>query len=317
MGPGDAGVPMGTSALDEAALSEALRAAKAKGPVRLFVNFPVPSELRNALALGKGTASPSVEAGERARAHYHLAGRYVGGRLEYAWTRPWTASTKAAPLPARTDFYAVSAAGMKPAAGELERKAVALGRINAWLTLDGPPENGFFPYRLAIEDLEAKEPSKRFIVGGKVVANTAGYSLALIATYGAPWVEPRWVYVFAIDGRGAGHLLYPRVEGDVGNRFPPEGEAPQAFYALRDSKFRVREPFGADTFFLLTTREKLPSPAALAWDPVKTRGAPPQARGDALTDMLFDVGVRTRGVGAPAPVGWWLQRVTVTTVAKE
>src|SRR5436189_96151 len=75
----------------------------------------------------------------------------------------------------------------------------------------------------------------------------------------------RFVYVFAIDGRGESVLLYPH-DGSVENRFGARQDV------VLDARFEVAPPFGVETFVLLTSDEPLSDPWVLERGP--TRGPP-------------------------------------------
>ena len=83
--------------------------------------------------------------------------------------------------------------------------------------------------------------------------------------------EPRYVYVFAIDSSGRSTLLFPR-DGSVENRFPIGAATPEI--ALGDAAaFTITEPYGRDTYILLTTDEAIGDPWVLQWDGVRAPSA--------------------------------------------
>jgi hypothetical protein len=273
--------------------------------VKIFVNLPPSQELQGRIALGPTTENTAIEWVARSEADYHLIGRSTEDGVSYAWSRPWTFDASGSTLPTVTDWVPIGAA-MDTAGSRLERLAVRLGRIRAWLELEGPPNPGQYNYRLALKRVGAEE----YLEEGTVF-DKEEYELAIQS--GAPIKgEWRYVYVFAIDRDGRSTLLYPQQAG-VQNRFPPEEDqqSPKSAYVLPASSFKVSTPFGTDTFILLASAEQLPDPSVLEQEGVRTRG--PTSRGTALQDLLANVGARTRGFqkGDSAPALWSLDRVTI------
>ena len=260
--------------------------AGAAPPASLYLNLPTPKELDAVLKLG-----PRAALAPAAQADYHLAGRWSSGRLEYAWVRPWggrsngdgsspaDGSSAKTTLPARTDWF--DATRPSYAATELSDRAARLARIHHWLTTDGPPSDGTFPYQLAIFDADTKDKRKAYKVSGTLTEGTR-YNLALVATRpvapAAPPVRPiapRYAYVFVLDKNGKSTVILPFPgKGDVENLFPPAHDpAPKPVYQLLDQPLAwVGPPYGTDTYVLLTTRTKLPDPTILEGKAVRTRG---------------------------------------------
>lgn len=120
------------------------------------------------------------------------------------------------------------------------------------------PTDPAAPYRLAIRDDRTKQP-----VGGTTVAGHRVYSVVLRRTQ-APNMK-RYYYVFVVDSRGSSHLVFPKT-GSVENRFPIADEAPAEIALGAPSAFRVMQPYGLDTYFLLSTEEPLADPSILERD---------------------------------------------------
>jgi uncharacterized caspase-like protein len=118
------------------------------------------------------------------------------------------------------------------------------------------------PFRLAIRHARTREVAKDVLFGGE------RYELAI--TQRAKLTEARYVYAFVVDSAGRSTLLYP-LHGSVENRF----EAITAEQVI--ASFDVTEPYGTDTFFLLTTDEALSDPWVLQSDDLGSRsGAMPE-----------------------------------------
>ncbi len=242
------------------------------GPeAKVFLNLPPPKELASVLEIG-----PRAARAPAARAEYHLVGRWVAGRLQYAWVRPWGGEADKTTLPARTDWFDATRPGF--ATHELSARAERLAKVHHWLTTDGPPGDGTFPYQLAIFDADTKNRWQAYKVDGTLTQGTR-YNLSLVATrpLRTPGlkVTPRYVYVFVLDKDGKSTVILPYPgKGDVENRFPPAHDpTPRGSYKLlEDSVAWVAPPFGTDTYVLLTTKTKLPDPSILEGEAVRTRG---------------------------------------------
>ena len=275
--------------------------------VSLFLSLPATKTLQQALQLGEGTNNSAIEpTQDRSLAHYHLMGRSEGGRLMYAWARPWLAGQSETTLPIRTDWVELSEP-LEHNTRELERYAVRLGRIRAWLELEGPPGAQPFPYQLTLKRSETNE----FLTGGTVFDGES-YQLGLQRnTVRARKGRSHYVYVFVIDNQGKSQLLFPR-PATVENRFPPEqdSKAKKDHYLLENAVFNIGTPFGTDTFVLIATSEQLPDPTVLNSEGVRTRRA--MCGGTSLQVLLANVGAKTRGVHQrPVPTNWSIQRISV------
>lgn len=283
---------------------------------RLFVQMPAPSALVDAIEIGPGTRHGGVVPTEDpAGADYHLVGRLRGDGVEYAWVRPETndADERRSGMPSRSAWRDPGETDGLPAviADRLERQALVLAKIRAWYELQ-PPPNQEFPYRLRFRDDEdgglvddgVLREGRRYTVvlelADEIVANDGG-------------VRQRYVYVFAIDSAGNSVLLYPPVPwGNIENRFPRTSGASPAEIAIGDdSGFEIVEPFGTDTFFLLTTAEPILNPLILEYQGVRGRG--PAGR-SALEELLSLTG-GTRGTrpAITTSMKWSIERKVLRT----
>lgn len=276
---------------------------------RLFAMLPAPGALRAAINIGPDSPNNAIEAGGADVADYFLMGRTSGAGLAYAWVRPWQTGSIRTTLPYRSDW--VDGAGPEAAGAELARLAARLGRVNAWLKLDGAPGRVSFPYRLALE----KEGSGELVSDGAGVEGDA-FTPVLVRT--KPRVtasDARFVYVFSINSFGESVLLYP-MGSAVENRYPPEEDAAagKPRYALRDSTFDVGPPFGTDTIVLVTTSEQLPDPLVFQAPGARSRSA---AADLDLPSLFENVGATSRGTSRRAlPVKWSVERTTLHTTPR-
>ena len=258
---------------------------------------------------------------------------------EYAWVMPdateasvremagQTRKTVAGylPLPIRSDWVKLGATDAEVTQGagaSLTEKAIRLARVRAWLTLETPPSANSFPYRLAFQDvasgkmrdsgdLRDGEKFKLFLQANPdAVKNPQG-------------LEMRWVYVFVIDHFGKGSLIFPAPgHGNEANHLPyaQVGDQPKfdALIPLSGEKaeydFSISEPFGVDSYFLLTSREPLDNPDVLEFDGLRTRGGSRDAGGP-LMNLLSGMSAGSRGARrAQVPGTWSIESVSFRSV---
>jgi hypothetical protein len=275
---------------------------------------------------------------------YRLIGRASKSGVEYAWVqidateervRQMAMEKSAAdrlPLPLRTDWVGLVGLpeSVTRAGSDLTGKAFRLGRLRAWLTLLAPPEGSEplaqFPWHLAFREAGK---GKGGLVNNNEMRGGLRYKMYLRASGDEirQGVPDRWVYIFAIDRFGKGTLLFPALgEGNAGNLFPRKKDGTKDIHSEiqvtenRDYDFEVSEPYGVDTYFLLTSKQPIEDPRIFDFDGVRTKGA---TRGigyqDRLTQLLSGIGTSTtRGIkGNPAvPVSWGLEKMPILSVAK-
>jgi hypothetical protein len=278
----------------------------------LFVPLPVSTEL--AAAIGSLEGVEIVEA-ER-NADYVLVGRLRADDVEYAWIRPGVTAedSKNSALPARSAWIVAS---RRDTALTLRETLTRLQRVHGWHDLESPP--GPAPrYELAVRRRRGGA-----LVGDRTLIGRERYRLSLrqrddISTP----VLPRYFYVFVIDSNGNGVLLFPaRNRGAVENRLPavtrgsdPVRDPPQEIPLGIDDPILITEPFGVDTYFLLSTGEPLGCLSCLEWEGVRGPTGPPP-RG-ALARLLVGTAMGTRGNPDEirTPPTWSLQRVVFKSV---
>ncbi len=285
------------------------RLTTAAARVRLFVHLPAPAGLVQAVQLGAGSEHDAVEATDGPEgAAYVLVGRLHGSAVEFAWVRPGDGATDRprSPLPVRSDWHAWrdNPSALAPT---LTDSALRIAKIRAWLTLESPP-GGEFPYHLALRDAHQVR-----VIAGSVLPAGSPYGLALTAQHGdldQP-VARRYIYVFVLDSFGASVLLFPPpFQGNVETRFPlpfKDGSLPTEIPLGPQPGFKIGEPFGLDTYFLLTAEEAIPNPWVLAVPGVRSRG--PQGR-TALEELLSQRGASHRGGSHLVPVTWSMEKLT-------
>ena len=273
--------------------------------VRLFVHLPPPVELEAQLAFApRESRSPIDVRNDPGAAHYFLVGRIpASGTMEYAWVRPQMTTADAemgCPLPARSDWCALAgSAAPRETARQLQDLALRIGRVRTWMQLEPPADNGRFPYELVLMDpVAARAETPPVVYDGEI------FRLALRRTRGASVVERRFVYIFAILCNGEIRRLW----GDADNYLPASNASTDSLIVLHGGEVKISEPFGVDTYVLLTTKEPIDADA-IAGDAVVSRGG----SGDVspLARLLGDFGNTTRGMRVTSAADWSLQRLSI------
>jgi hypothetical protein len=323
----------------------------AKG-ARFFVLMPPTPEISAAITLGEGTRYPGIQrlkGSDSSNADYRLYGRLTSAGIQYAWlqadadlgsretsrvstrssppaaktNRPTAIPAAVSPLPNRTDWLDGKAEGV---GAMLTEYAVRIGKVRAWLTLSGQPGQTAFPYSLVL-----RKPGSDANARAGVLYGGEQYKLflQLDPKYKGTTTARRWVYVFAISQQGKGTLLFPRLDsGNEGNHLPraEKDEKPTApavpLIGLLDEPYdlEIAEPWGTDTYVVISTKDAIPNPNTLDFDGVQsTRGAQPQgSSGSPLQDLLDSCGNSTRGAyAAKAPSEWSIERITFQSAKKK
>ncbi|MGP8247582.1 MAG: caspase family protein [Bryobacteraceae bacterium] len=310
---------------------------------RLLVRLPPTTNLLTAIPLGDPDHSAVETTSTPAGAQYWLWGRISASGPVYAWLLldSGEASARDAagqnnhasgylPLPIRSDWVKLpqDMEGARTAGAELTRMALLLARIRTWLTLQSPPSQQTFPYRLAFRHVEDGRLGEFKDAGD--FKEGEQYKLYLradpsaLAAGGA--LAPRWVYVFVIDHFGDGTRVFPPPErGNEGNRLPyaQVGDKPdfQPLIPLsgesRDADFEIGPPFGVDTYFLLTSDNPIDNPEVLHFEGVRTE-AGTRDTSDPLTSLLSSASSMTRGVNLrPVPALWSIESRTFRSVPND
>lgn len=272
----------------------------------LFVQVPASAEMHAAIGAAEGvelTFGPLD-------ADYVLAGRVSSGEIEYAWIRPGVtvADARTSSLPSRTAWTA--------SASELGIALTTLQRIHGWLDLESPPGAVAY-YHLGIR----RAADHTLIRDGKLLGEREHY-LVLLANQSLRNVYTRFFYAFVVDSAGAGILVYPRGDdGSSGNRLPatevaskPLRNPPAEISLDAERPFTIDEPYGIETYILLTTDEPLLSLTGLEWGGVRGPGGRPPST--PLEKLLYAALTGTRGSEpqVPAPPNWSIEKVVFESI---
>ena len=288
-----------------------------KGKAKLFVNLPPSKKLYEDIKQKLGDPASTVVISDAKSANYFLTGRISNGKIEYAYVIPGISindTTYKSSLPIRTDWLEYPSKTENSYPQKLIDFAYKLGQIRAWLTLDAPPDDGSFPYKLAVKNSRTGE----VVRDGKLYQNHVyGFALELDSLLLKSWDrESRWIYVFGIDKDGNSTLLFPRTASSVENKMPPnQYPFPTEIQIGPKSLFRIVPPFGFDTYIMLTSADAIPDPTVFNSTGVRTREA--SRGGSPLSSLLRNVGSSTRGPAPVVPTTWSIERSIIQSVPKE
>lgn len=286
---------------------------------KLFIQLPPTKELVQSLKIGKNSENNAIDiTNDPLKANYILVGRIEYGKLQYAFIRPNITvidSSAQSTLPLRTDWLnANNATEAKDAGEKLTDFSVRLGKINAWLNLTVPPDDGSFPFYLALKNIS----TGKYVISGTVKENE-NYSLALITDKNKlkRWNgKSRYIYVFAIDNTGKTVQIFPAANtGNEGNKLPTKLYEYEEEIALGQVSFTITPPFGIDSYFMISSEEPINNFQAFNNDgvisPTASRGGP------GLDNLINGVGAGARGISSNAvPLTWSMQRLSIKSTDK-
>jgi hypothetical protein len=286
------------------------------------LSLPTPRNLasvaKKRLGCGEGEACKFVDRLEDA--DYALVSRIeplaegsasAAGKLQVAFVhRDHLPSSGVLGMPSRTDWISIdsdSETEVTQVVEKIRAMLTTLNRIHGWLLLENPGGNAGFGYSLELRDSSGND-----LNSAATVRKGSTIRPFMVRPEGsAPARTRRFVYVFVLDSNGNSNLIFP--EPDAGN---VENLLPLPEMSGRDfpvgPELEVAEPFGLDTFFLMSTSEPLLDLSALSWTGVRTRG--PSKRSQGGLDALLGAVGSTRGVkSSSVPATWSIQRVSVRT----
>ncbi len=273
---------------------------------KVLLQLPAYKLLTENLKLGEGTENNAIKiTNDPSQANYTLMG-IIKDTLQYAWVKTELIGSNAEGItPSRTNFFSQ----YYTLPDSLAEYALRLGRINAWINLPSPAsENSTFPYVLGIKN---RDKNIVYTATQKVfdqermalVLKTDSISLS-------NWNQKkRFCYVFVIDTKGKTTLLYPY--RNLGSELFPLRNSPFPLEESLKVNFKISEPFGLDTYFLLTTETPIIDLSIFEADGVLTRDA--KKNDSPLSKLLRNVGSRTRGVTMDTPMNWSIQKLMLVS----
>ncbi|MEI6765095.1 MAG: caspase family protein [Bacteroidota bacterium] len=291
----------------------------AKGGL-VYLQLPPSQELIKSLQIGAGTSNTAIEITQDAlAANYILVGRYVDNVVKYAWIRPNLTVKDTAfqsTLPVKTDWLAVKdAASISEIGNQLSLFALRLGKINAWLNLSGPPNDGSFPFSLALKNMA----TNAYITDGTVIGGEQ-FKMVLVTNKEKlkMWDgKSRYIYVFAIDVDGKTQQIFPEQNtGNEGNKLPTKVYDYESEIPLGNINFTIGKPYGIDSYFMIATDDPINNFQAFNCEGVVTREG--TRGGGALDNLINDVGTGARGITPNAtPATWTLQKFSLKSKEKK
>lgn len=297
-------------------LSGQLAAAKLPSATATFVHFPPPDSL---LAAFRQELKPNgnieiVSTPEESL--YALTGTLQeNGELAYAFVKTFHSSADSLQiLPGKTSFetYSTSQSSANRVAEKLAENIFRIAKIRDWLLLQPPQGQNRFPFKL---DIQYYRKGLKPLGSTVRLGDTLSFFFSKDSIGGSWNKKKRYIYVFAIDAKGAMKLLFPKASGgNVENRFPVTNaiNSPEAKTHLLD--ILVRPPIGFDGYFMLTTEEAIGNLSAFQQPGVVSRGPVATELSNPLEALLF-TGAKSRNK-VTTPVNWSIDKIILSSTEK-
>jgi len=184
----------------------------------------------------------------------------------------------------------------------IARRIVRLGKLRVWQQIPSMVSGVTdWPYHLAIvrANAAAKDP----------LHPNELYDVRLVATQdeiSRRAISPKYIYLFGFDCAANPYQIYPTDESNGIAQGPPlnsDGTYPTTFTVMSET---VSPPFGADTVFLLATKEKINNLNLLTYDEAIESGS----RGSGVDQLM--VGLNDAGTrGGTSVVTTWQAQQTI------
>jgi hypothetical protein len=185
----------------------------------------------------------------------------------------------------------------------LTRRILRLGKLRVWqqtpAMVSGVTD---WPYHLTVarSNASAADP----------LHPNEQYDVRLVTTadqLSGRAVSPKYIYLFGFDCAANPYQIYPTDETNGVAQGPPlssDGSLPTTFTLMSES---VTPPFGADTLFLLATKEKINNLSLLTYDGVIES----KSRGSGLDELMVNLNdAGSRGASSIVTT-WQVQQVVV------
>jgi len=299
---------MPTAFLAMAPASQLVKAMEGEPAVRNG-NVELTDELSGAqyLLLGRDVANGGASARQFALVSTAVLGpRPAGGYVSNS--KPPVVCSTDSSLPIRGPWIKVDPTKSEDAAGQLITFAAKLAKVRSWtqLMIASQPLPAW-PYRLAIRTTAGDA----FVGTGanEALSPNTGYDVVLAAdpyTLRAATLEPKYVYVVSFNCAGSSNLIYPRMDEAGGAPLPMLTLGnPLPVITLRSAA--VKEPLGAETFFVLITQDKITD-----LDRVLSFGA-----SNSPEEVVRGAGAISFKEVEGAPINWSVQKVVLTSRPKD
>jgi hypothetical protein len=212
-------------------------------------------------------------------------------------------------LPVRTAWlHAASGTLEDSVAPAFDRRIVRLGRLRVWMQSPSlAPGTGGWPYQL-----EIVRPGTDQMLGDIPLRPDENYDVRLMATperMASRAPIPKYIYLFGFDCSANPFLLYPDKDTNGDAMFPQPGASgvyPPNFVVVSES---VGKPLGADSIFLLATKQKITDLSLLTNDGVLERSS--RGVGNSFDQLVGNMNdAATRGPHE-VPTNWLVQQLVV------
>jgi hypothetical protein len=185
----------------------------------------------------------------------------------------------------------------------IARRILRLGKLRVWQQLPSlVPGVSDWPYHLQIarNNQTATDP----------LHPEEQYDARLVATadqLSGRSISPKYFYLFGFDCAANPYQLYPSDNTNGTAQGPPldsTGAFPTSFTVMTQ---QVTPPYGADTLFLLATKEKINNLSLLTFDGVIES----RSRGSGLDQLMVDLNDAGSRGASPVVTAWQVQQVVV------
>ncbi len=297
--------------------------SKAVKDSTFFFNIPATENLGKLLnERFKGFTNVEITNDPNA-ADYHLVGRWKNGAIEYAFVNPlkiFGLYDINSPLPERTNFFTLGNDEKAEMAivDSLENYILRIAKVKSWLTLDGPPDDGSYPFSFSLRRSNTGELIGN---GGEVkYLDTLGLVFTVDMVNEAYWDRnKRYIYIFSIDQKGEMVLLFPQtITGE--NTYPV---VDRNTFEIRQNApigpariFRNTDSTGSSTYLMLTSATPINDLDIFRQKGVYDERKEGTRGGSPLEQLLKGVGASTRDQ-LIAPATWSITRISVKCVPRK
>ncbi len=249
-------------------------------------------------------------------ANFILHGRAENNEILYSWFRTNSTDNNKSTMPGRTTWLS---SNYKNLSDSIIIFSTKLGKINAWLGLDNPFDNENFPYSIAVK----RKNDGKILQGEEPLYDGDICQLILITDNDklSKWnpKNPRYVYVIGLDKDGRTFVLYPQ-DNDIEHirKLPYDYQSPPLEIELESSSFKIKKPFGIDTYILLTSDSRIPDIQLLnddigvITDEIKTKSL-----FDDFASYIFGTTTAQRRGDITLTTNWTVKRITIESRKSE
>ncbi|MCH8905394.1 MAG: hypothetical protein IIA45_15955, partial [Bacteroidetes bacterium] len=285
-----------------------------QGGAKIFAYLPPSKSFYNEL-ISKISKSNSVELTDDPNlARYHLVGTAEDGQARYAFYWPKVSREDdlyLSTMPLRTDFVNVNNENSAVATNTLLDYAEKIAKIKVWLNMHNPIDEGRFPFHLVLKN----HKTEAYYHLGDTVYGDDLLVLALETDKEnlESWDQKsRYIYVISIYNDGSIKVRFPESSENVGNKLPimQNGEVEDITILSKKKGLRVGEPYGIDTYVMLTTDEPITFFEMMNSDAVYQN-----TKGEAnYQELMYILNGNTKTRSVFTPANWSVYHLQVKTM---